>query len=246
MIKFFRHIRKSLLTENKFSKYLLYAIGEIVLVVIGIVIALQLNNWNESRKEKVVEISILNELLNDYNSDLLSLNEDLELNKRAIKSNELIKKALISNLKYNDSLDFHFGSIQYNTQFTINSGGYENLKSRGFEIISNDSIRKMIINVQDEWYDYLLTIGDRNNVINFEQFSPKYQTYFTNFTNNFRENTVSFTPLNYEDLMGDTEFLRLISHQKFINEGTVQILDRTIELIEGLIVKIETELLRLK
>lgn len=246
MIKFFRKIRQTLLTENKFSKYLLYAIGEIVLVVIGILIALQLNNWNESRKEKQIEISILNELLNDYNSDLLSLNEDVELNKRAIKSNELIKKALTSNLKYNDSLDFHFGSIQYNTQFTINSGGYENLKSRGFEIISNDTVRQLIIEVQDEWYDYLLTIGDRNNVINFEQFSPKYQTYFTNFTNDFKENTVSFTPLNYEDLMDDTEFLRLISHQKFINEGTVQILDHTIELIKGLIVKIETELLRLK
>ena len=212
MIKFFRKIRQNLLTENKFSKYMLYAVGEIFLVVIGILIALQLNNWNETRKEKVIEISILKELLNDYNSDLLSLEEDILLNKRAIKSNELIKKALANNLKYHDSLDFHFGSIQYNTQFTINTGGYENLKSRGFEIITNDSIRKVIIEVQDEWYDYLFTIGNRNNVINFEQFSPKYQTYFTNFTNNFLENTVSFTPINYEDLKGDIEFLRLISY----------------------------------
>lgn len=50
MIKFFRRIRQQLLSENKFSKYLLYAIGEIVLVVIGILIALQINNWNEGRK----------------------------------------------------------------------------------------------------------------------------------------------------------------------------------------------------
>ncbi len=49
MIKFFRHIRKQLLTENKFSKYLLYAIGEIVLVVIGILIALSINNWNKRK-----------------------------------------------------------------------------------------------------------------------------------------------------------------------------------------------------
>ncbi|WP_273277430.1 DUF6090 family protein [Maribacter polysiphoniae] len=51
MIKFFRRIRQQVLTENKFSKYLLYAIGEIVLVVIGILIALQINNWNEIRKD---------------------------------------------------------------------------------------------------------------------------------------------------------------------------------------------------
>jgi hypothetical protein len=50
MIKFFRKIRQNLLTENKFSKYLLYAIGEIILVVIGILIALSINNWNEERK----------------------------------------------------------------------------------------------------------------------------------------------------------------------------------------------------
>ena len=47
MIKFFRNIRKALLAENKFTKYLMYAIGEIVLVVIGILIALSINNWNE-------------------------------------------------------------------------------------------------------------------------------------------------------------------------------------------------------
>ena len=54
MIKFFRRIRQQLLSENKFSKYLLYAIGEVVLVVIGILIALQINNWNEERVKKIV------------------------------------------------------------------------------------------------------------------------------------------------------------------------------------------------
>jgi len=51
MIKFFRKIRQNLLMENKTGKYFKYAIGEIVLVVIGILIALQINNWNEGRKE---------------------------------------------------------------------------------------------------------------------------------------------------------------------------------------------------
>ena len=59
MIKFFRKIRQRLLTENKFSKYLIYAIGEIVLVVIGILIALSINNWNENLKNKKLETSYL-------------------------------------------------------------------------------------------------------------------------------------------------------------------------------------------
>ena len=59
MINFFRKIRKKLADDNKPLKYVHYAIGEIVLVVIGISIALQINNWNEERKLAIVEIDIL-------------------------------------------------------------------------------------------------------------------------------------------------------------------------------------------
>ena len=64
MIKFFRQIRQNLIMENNTSKYLKYAIGEIVLVVIGILIALQINNWNEDHKLKNEELKILLELNN--------------------------------------------------------------------------------------------------------------------------------------------------------------------------------------
>ena len=70
MIKFFRKIKQKMLTENKFSKYLIYAIGEIVLVVIGILIALSINNWNENIKSK-------NELKNIYDEVKLNLKSDL-------------------------------------------------------------------------------------------------------------------------------------------------------------------------
>jgi len=60
MIKFFRKIRQNLLIENKTGKYFKYAIGEILLVVIGILIALQINNWNEqSKAKKSAEIQLL-------------------------------------------------------------------------------------------------------------------------------------------------------------------------------------------
>lgn len=73
MIRFFRTLRQHLLGENRFSKYLLYAIGEIVLVVIGILIALQINNWNESRKEQKVLKEVLLNLKQDIEEDLVNL-----------------------------------------------------------------------------------------------------------------------------------------------------------------------------
>ena len=69
MTNFFRKIRKKILSENKFSKYLLYAIGEIVLVVIGILIALQINNWNEDRFMRITVNRYLSSLVNDLKED---------------------------------------------------------------------------------------------------------------------------------------------------------------------------------
>ena len=80
MIKFFRHLRKQLLTENKLSKYLIYAIGEIVLVVIGILIALSINNWNENTK-----------ILNLEQEFLVDLKEDLNRNKELLKARYIRK-----------------------------------------------------------------------------------------------------------------------------------------------------------
>ena len=70
MFRFFRQIRQHLLTENKFSKYLLYAIGEILLVVIGILIALQVDNWNEQREQRQTARRYLASLIEDVTADV--------------------------------------------------------------------------------------------------------------------------------------------------------------------------------
>ena len=242
MIKFFRKIRQKLLSENKFSKYLLYAVGEIILVVIGILIALSINNWNENLKNKKEEISVLKELLSDSKTNLLSLEEDIFLNQRAINSNMLISDLLINKRPYNDSLDIHFGNIQYNTQFTLNTGGYENLKSRGFEIISNDSLRKSIIKFYDRWVDFIDDLEDMNNKVSLEQFNPSYKFYFKNFKRDLEGLYVSFKPQDYEKLIQNNAFLKLIREQKYNNEYTIQALDMGITQIKELIAQLETEL----
>ncbi|MCP4978813.1 MAG: hypothetical protein GY931_21930 [Maribacter sp.] len=79
MFRFFRQLRQHLLTENKFSKYLLYAVGEILLVVIGIFIALQVNSWTEAKKLKATEMETYSSLVTSLRKDSLDLVRIIDL-----------------------------------------------------------------------------------------------------------------------------------------------------------------------
>ncbi len=86
MINFFRKTRKKLADDNKPLKYMRYAVGEIVLVVIGILIALQINNWNEANKQEIIEIKFLKQLAFDLGVDIAYYNHRIETSERGIQS----------------------------------------------------------------------------------------------------------------------------------------------------------------
>lgn len=95
MIKLFRNIRQNLLTEGKTTKYLKYAIGEIILVVIGILIALQINNWNNDNIERELELNMLSEILTNLEKDVFNFNSKITINEKAIKNNSAVLEHLI-------------------------------------------------------------------------------------------------------------------------------------------------------
>lgn len=86
MISFFRKIRQKLLSQNRVTRYLVYAIGEIILVVIGILIALQVNNWNEYRKDRIEEQELLIQLESEFQSNLEQLDEKIDVRNHLIQS----------------------------------------------------------------------------------------------------------------------------------------------------------------
>lgn len=146
MIKFFRSIRQQLLSENKFSKYLVYAIGEIILVVIGILIALQVNTWNQTRKDNNFETTMLHEIKSSLESDLEYLEictTRIKLKQKGIQ--ELLRMAASNQIYADTSLLKAYNLMNTALTFNYNKGGYEAIKSVGMDRISNDSLRKMLI-----------------------------------------------------------------------------------------------------
>ncbi len=147
MIKFFRRIRQQLLTENKFSKYLLYAIGEIILVVIGILIALQVNNWREEQQDIKVFNLIIKEIGNNIRLDSIEMAIDVNDIKKQIECLEF----LMNNDKSipNDSLSTCIARIMHTHWPDYNTTGIEQLKNSKNVPIKTDSLIDAI-------YDYYL------------------------------------------------------------------------------------------
>jgi hypothetical protein len=166
MIKFFRKIRYDLMEKNKTGKYLKYAIGEIVLVVIGILIALQLNNLNENKKNDVFEKEILSQIQENLKNDRLGLKK-IEMNfSKAISSSDKILNAKVSQ-QTEDSIKIWLGTIIQFDRFQPLTNAYEVVKSNGLDRISNKQLRFLLGRYyDDEAFRMIKSINDIEDTFN--------------------------------------------------------------------------------
>jgi hypothetical protein len=148
MITFFRRIRQRLLQQNQVTRYLGYAGGEIFLVVIGILLALQINNWNEGRKTKKFEQEILFLIDQNLLRDSVLLTEELL---KAKQANELTDRLLVqvAMKNYDDSLNYWMGKIISFERFKSQSSAFEVLKAKGIETISEKELQLVLISYYD-------------------------------------------------------------------------------------------------
>jgi len=145
MLTFFRRLRKGLLGEGAMSKYLLYAIGEIALVVIGILIALQINNWNLQRQQKVLEKSTLREINFALYQDSIKIEQNIKQHFQVVEGANYLLQHISDKLPYTPELDSLF-SQTYRPFFAYmyNTSAFDLLKERGLDIVSNESLRRNI------------------------------------------------------------------------------------------------------
>ncbi len=140
-------------------KYLLYAIGEILLVMLGILLALQINNWNEGRKKSQQEANILMEMKGNLQGDLRDIQYNIEEDSETLTSINVILDILEQRLPFHDSLSRHYASVGRNSTFIENTSAFQNLESLGFDLISNDSLRQRITHLYSVHYQYINEIN---------------------------------------------------------------------------------------
>ena len=163
MIKFFRKIRHELIAKNKTGKYIKYAVGEIVLVVIGILIALSINNWNEDKKLKAVEINILKGIKQNILLDTVDLNH----NTRRHKEMNQRDSTLLYDLYYKNPLDSlieeKLMDLKYsNISLMLHTSYFNEVKTKGLSIISNKALRDSIARLYEFKYAYLKLIENES------------------------------------------------------------------------------------
>ena len=207
MIKFFRKIRYDLIEKIKTGKYFKYAIGEIVLVVIGILIALQINNWNENRKAEVEEIKILANLKSDLEKTLIEFANAVEFNKSTVAEISKIQHHHKNNLPYDEKLDFSFGVIPHFYFSFVTNSTYKSLQTVGIGIIQNDSLKNKIVNIYDV---VLASMIDYNNDENLLK-SSIVEPFFSKNIRYTEDSVYSAKPNKYTDLINNNEFNNILS-----------------------------------
>ena len=225
--------------DKKPMKYMRYAIGEIVLVVIGILIALSINNWNEERKLHQVELSLLRELKADLEFSKKELEIIVQNNKKYIVEYRLINSFIEKNRAYDRALDEAFSYLDIWSQPYLSTMTFETLKTRGIDIIKNDSLKRHIVNV----YNFHI----KSLIEDMGQWEWSYNQNTTQrmMVGNIRRDIDNFDiarPNDFESLKEDEEFRNFLNILILIRSDHVDMALRTKIAIEKLIQHINKEL----
>jgi hypothetical protein len=225
-----------MLSENKLSMYLIYAIGEVLLVVFGILIAFQIDRWNENRLLRNLE----NVMLVDIRENLIASNANLassiSYNKTTLSNYEKILRHIREDLPYSNSLDTSFSYMSYWSVPNFTYTAYETLKLKGLDIIQNDLLKVLITEIYEQRFPFLIDElkgeWELHNSIVLPFIARNIQYISADVAR----------PNSYTDLKSNDEFHNLMGLKKTTREFIIQYTETLHDKIDDLILMIDHEL----
>jgi hypothetical protein len=221
-----------------------YAIGEIVLVVIGILIALSINNWNEARKEKVKERKILIELENNLAANSKILSDEISNQKRIANQISVTIEHLENKKPFNDSIGKYVNQMQWPERTQFVSSAYESLKTSGIDIISNDSIRADVTFIFGNEFPYYTSWQKDIGAGHASWTQPLIMKYFKHGSFSKSNDPLQGYKIatDYQSLLQNQEFINVITSRKAFKEATVYKFEELLDRVENARARIKKEL----
>jgi hypothetical protein len=258
MIKIFRKIRQNSLIENKTGKYFKYAIGEIVLVVIGILIALSINNWNEGEKDLNKEITILKNIKKDVISDTLDITFNIKYHKVFLESEKKLNAYIHGNKNIKESQIDFINSLGSPLFSILHQASFTNLQNNDLGIITNNKLKLGISRHYDYFVRVILIL--ENEMKEYETYPaklPYYLKYFNtddsvNILSNKELNSNNYYNPNFErtalklidsaGLKKDNAFKIILAESIFFRQAKIQYYEDFLNRTKNIIEKINSEL----
>lgn len=218
MFRFFRQIRQKLIEQKNMRKYFWYAFGEILLVMVGILLALQVNNWNEQRKAESAVIESLVEIRNNLQQDLSNIEDYSDFNDNTIS--ELIRLTEHAESIPDDSLYIHIDKLHRASAYNPVTFGFDQLE----QLTIPSSVPDSLIRILTVYYTNF--VGDGLNNIAYRDLSVyninKYQDYMITkgFPVTTFKNIDSASPDLLREIISDKEFIGIV--RSAINSRNVQ------------------------
>lgn len=209
MLKFFRRIRKRLLDSGKIRRYWLYAVGEVLLIVIGVLIALYLANWNDKRKANAfVKKSLL-----EIQGDLNVFKPRYEYRSKILEERTASVSRLDSLLQeerpaYTPELDTLFGAVWRVEFVRYERPAYDELKAAGLELIHDEAMRRQLKVIFEDSYETARLLEQTENDLNTNVIRPFYMSNF----HSFQFGVVS-KPIDYPALWEDKEYHNVVRYR---------------------------------
>lgn len=224
-------------TSLSLRKYIGYAIGEVLLIFTGITLSLWFSNWNETRKERDLELKLLKELRTGLVQDSLDTQGNIELRNQAKAASERILAFIEQKTPYHDSLNVYFPrSLQFASTMATTSA-YETLKSHGLQVITNAELRARIIQLYD--------IGYETIHISEERQADLYHNHFVPFNSKYFHSTHPYQPmkiLDYNGLMTDPQYKYNLNINIAYNDFVLAQSEALMTKIKELVAAIDTEI----
>ena len=244
MLTFFRRIRKGLLGDGAVSKYLLYAIGEILLVMIGILLALYVNNINEQRKQISKGFDVMREIQKNLESNSTQFQSEVDLELKVISSIDIVLSNVRETKTYHDSLNQHFHMAGYWPTSSWETSGYESLKKIGVESIKSEYLRNSIIELYEMRYPELSEIVRNSEGYSYSTLIPVLSQLFIFEKSDVGQNYIDYeaSPFDYDQVQKSEQLQGVLSFWRLVRVIGVQSRMKIIEENNQLIEQIKVEL----